>query len=73
MAAVDGGPQDGAPTATAETIDLNATSPAWQFTGSMAFPRRHMNATVLPDGQVLATGGTSGGGKSSNINEALRR
>jgi hypothetical protein len=28
----------------------------------MAFPRRHMNATVLPDGQVLATGGTRGGG-----------
>jgi hypothetical protein len=28
----------------------------------MAFPRRHMNATILPDGQVLATGGTRGGG-----------
>jgi hypothetical protein len=50
------------PTATAEVIDLNQTSPSWQFTGSMAFPRRHMNATILPDGQVLATGGTSGGG-----------
>jgi hypothetical protein len=50
------------PTATAETIDLNAIAPTWQSTGSMAFRRRHMNATILPDGQVLATGGTEGGG-----------
>jgi WD40 repeat protein len=50
------------PTATAEIIDLNATNPTWSSTGSMANPRRHMNATVLPDGQVLATGGTRGGG-----------
>jgi galactose oxidase-like protein/Big-like domain-containing protein len=50
------------PTETAEIIDLNATNPQWQFTGSMANRRRHMNATVLPDGQVLATGGTRGGG-----------
>ncbi|MBA3444886.1 MAG: DUF1929 domain-containing protein [Gemmatimonadales bacterium] len=50
------------PTATAETIDLNGSSPTWQFTSPMAFPRRHMNATILPDGQVLATGGTRGGG-----------
>jgi len=50
------------PTATAEVIDLNQASPSWQNTGSMAFPRRHMNATILPDGQVLATSGTRGGG-----------
>jgi hypothetical protein len=43
-------------------IDLNATSPSWQSTGPMANRRRHMNATILPDGQVLATGGTNGGG-----------
>jgi hypothetical protein len=36
----------------------------------MAFPRRHMNATVLPDGQVLATGGTRGGGKLVDFSEA---
>ncbi|MBA3759851.1 MAG: DUF1929 domain-containing protein [Gemmatimonadales bacterium] len=50
------------PTATAEVIDLNQASPTWQSTGSMANRRRHMNATILPDGQVLATGGTQGGG-----------
>jgi hypothetical protein len=50
------------PTATAEKIDLNAGTPAWQSAGSMSVPRRHLNSTILPDGQVLVTGGTSGGG-----------
>jgi len=55
-------PKTNQPTATAEIIDLNAATPTWQSTGSMTNRRRHMNATVLPDGQVLATGGTRGGG-----------
>jgi hypothetical protein len=50
----------GRTTNTAETINLNSATPAWQWTGSMAFPRRHLNATVLPTGEVLVTGGTSG-------------
>ena len=45
---------------TAETIDLNLPSPQWQWTGSMAFARRHLNLTVLPTGEVLATGGVGG-------------
>ncbi len=50
----------GLTTNTAEIIDLNSGAPAWQWTGSMVYPRRHLNATVLPTGEVLATGGTGG-------------
>jgi hypothetical protein len=52
----------GRTTNTAEIIDLNPATPAWHWTGSMAFARRHLNATVLPTGDVLATGGTAGSG-----------
>lgn len=55
-------PPDGVPTNTAEVIDLNDASPAWRYTGAMAFARRHLNAVLLPDGTVLATGGSSAGG-----------
>jgi galactose oxidase len=55
-------PKTGTPTATAETIDLNVAGPRWTMTGTMSNPRRHLNATVLPDGQVLVTGGTRAGG-----------
>jgi hypothetical protein len=50
------------PTRTAEVIDLNAASPAWRSVAPMAVARRHLNATLLPDGTVLVTGGTSGPG-----------
>jgi len=50
------------PTSTAEVIDLNAPTPAWRLVGSMASPRRQLNATLLPNGQVLVTGGSSGKG-----------
>jgi hypothetical protein len=55
-------PKSSTPTATAETIDLNVTGPHWSNTDPMHFARRHLNATILPDGQVLVTGGTSAGG-----------
>jgi galactose oxidase len=50
------------PTANGETIDLSQAQLAWVATDAMNFPRRQHNATILPDGTVLITGGTRGGG-----------
>jgi hypothetical protein len=47
------------PVASAEKIDLNGSSPQWQPAGAMNMPRRQLNATVLPDGAVLVTGGSN--------------
>lgn len=50
------------PTATSEVIDLDASTPAWRYVSSMSIRRRQHNATLLPDGTVLVTGGSSGSG-----------
>jgi hypothetical protein len=50
------------PTKTCEIIDLNQPNPQWQYTGSMSAARANFNLTVLPHGEVLATGGTAGQG-----------
>jgi hypothetical protein len=50
------------PTNSAEVIDLTQASPAWRPVPGMHFARRQMNATLLADGQVLVTNGTSGPG-----------
>lgn len=47
-------------TATCEVIDLAGPDPTWNWTGSMAHPRMHADAVLLPDGQVLVVGGHSG-------------
>jgi hypothetical protein len=60
-----GGSNDGTtdvPTAAAEVLDLCANPPAWREIPGMHFPRRQHHATVLADGNVLVTGGTSGPG-----------
>jgi hypothetical protein len=45
-------------TATTEIIDLSAPTPVWQYGPSMSQARIQMNATILPNGKVLATGGS---------------
>ena len=61
----------GRSTNTVEIIDLNAASPTWRWTGSMAFARRNLNATMLPTGEVLVTGGSSAIA-FNNISQAVR-
>jgi galactose oxidase len=48
------------PTDQTEIIDLGASPPTWENTERMHFRRRHHNATLLPDGTILVTGGTMG-------------
>jgi hypothetical protein len=48
------------PENTAEVINLNDATPAWRRTlGDMTARRRQMNATLLADGKVFLTGGSS--------------
>jgi hypothetical protein len=57
-------PPDGPPTRTAELIDLNQPTPAWRYTQPMRHARRHLNATLLPNGQIMVTGGSARAGFS---------
>lgn len=54
-------PGDGAVPAQPVTfvLDMTQPNPKWQQTASMNFPRAYHTLTVLPDGNVLATGGES--------------
>jgi len=45
-------------TNTTEIIDLSAATPKWIFGPNMSQPRIEMDATILPNGQVLALGGS---------------
>jgi hypothetical protein len=59
------------PTNSAEVIDLNQSSPSWRNVPAMAFARRQLNATILADGKILVTHGTSGSG-FNNVASAIR-
>ena len=45
-------------TSTTEIIDMGAPTPAWQAGPNMSAGRIEMNAVILPDGRVLALGGS---------------
>ncbi len=45
-------------TQTTEIIDLSAANPAWVYATSMSQARIEMNATLLPNGKILTTGGS---------------
>ena len=45
-------------TNTTELIDLSASSPSWVFGPAMSQPRIEMTAAILPNGKVLALGGS---------------
>jgi hypothetical protein len=47
---------------SAETLSLREAVPQWRIAAPMAFGRRHCNGTLLPDGKILITGGTSSAG-----------
>jgi fibronectin type 3 domain-containing protein len=60
-------------TSTTEIIDLSVTPPVWTAGPSMSTGRIQMNAVLLPNGQVLAEGGSvnneapNGPGKSADL------
>jgi len=45
-------------TATTELIDLSAATPKWTNGPPMSEPRIEMNATILPNGKIIALGGS---------------
>src|SRR5947207_6018580 len=46
-------------TASTELIDLSAPTPQWRYGPPMSQARIEMNATLLPNGRVLALGGSA--------------
>jgi fibronectin type 3 domain-containing protein len=56
------------PTETVEAIDLTAASPSWRYVAPMTIRRKQHNAVVLPDGNVLVVGGTSGTAQDGEAN-----
>src|SRR5712692_1397364 len=49
----------GTPSVASYVLDMTQPSPAWRQTAPMGFARAVHNLTLLPDGNVLVTGGSS--------------
>lgn len=56
---------DDPPTNTAEVIDLTHPTPQWRAVAPMTVARRLQNMTLLPDGKVFVSGGSSGRGSNN--------
>jgi hypothetical protein len=50
-------------------IDLNATNPVWRKVGSLHFARKKFSTVLLPDGRVMAIGGSTDG--TSDVSKAV--
>jgi hypothetical protein len=58
--ATGGGSGEGDPVQSiAATIDMSQPAPTWQYTAPMIYPRDRHNLVALPDGTVLAVGGST--------------
>jgi YVTN family beta-propeller protein len=60
--------QFGGNTSGALVIDINGASPQVSTTGSLSSRRRLVNATILADGKVLATGGSDVWNELTGVN-----
>jgi Domain of unknown function (DUF1929)/Carbohydrate binding module (family 6) len=53
------------PLKTGVVIDINSNIPSFKATPNMAYGRRHAQTTILPTGDVLISGGSSGMGHNA--------
>jgi len=54
-------------TKTTEIIDMGASSPKWVYGPNMSQPRIEMNAVILPNGKILAMGGSTNDEDTSTL------